>query len=164
MRNGFAVVRPPGHHAENSQAMGFCFFNSVAIAAKFLQQRLRVRKIFIFDWVSANWFECCYILLCVCMCGCVYIYGIGGSRRLISYRTFITVTGRNRCSTMILGFCTYPYIGTMTATSFQAPVVLQSAGPAKASAITSTLLFPVDFSLQWEMPNTWLPSGRLSCP
>ncbi|KAK6619804.1 hypothetical protein RUM44_006203 [Polyplax serrata] len=50
MRNGFAVVRPPGHHAENSQAMGFCFFNSVAIAAKFLQQRLRVRKIFIFDW------------------------------------------------------------------------------------------------------------------
>lgn len=52
MKNGFAVVRPPGHHAENSQAMGFCFFNSVAIAAKLLQQRLRVRKIFIFDWVS----------------------------------------------------------------------------------------------------------------
>ncbi|EEB14313.1 histone deacetylase 7A, putative [Pediculus humanus corporis] len=50
MKNGFAVVRPPGHHAENSQAMGFCFFNSVAIAAKLLQQRLRVRKILIFDW------------------------------------------------------------------------------------------------------------------
>lgn len=52
MKNGFAVVRPPGHHAEASQAMGFCFFNSVAIAARLLQQRLRVRKIFILDWVS----------------------------------------------------------------------------------------------------------------
>lgn len=31
---------PPGHHAEPDQAMGFCFFNSVAIAAKLLRQRL----------------------------------------------------------------------------------------------------------------------------
>lgn len=52
MKNGFAVVRPPGHHAEASQAMGFCFFNSVAVTARLLQQRLRVRKIFILDWVS----------------------------------------------------------------------------------------------------------------
>ncbi|KAL0267877.1 UNVERIFIED_CONTAM: hypothetical protein PYX00_010026 [Menopon gallinae] len=50
MKNGFAVVRPPGHHAEASQAMGFCFFNSVAVTARLLQQRLRVRKIFILDW------------------------------------------------------------------------------------------------------------------
>lgn len=51
MKNGFAVVRPPGHHAEPSQAMGFCFFNSVAIAAKLLLQRLRLNKILILDWV-----------------------------------------------------------------------------------------------------------------
>ncbi|XP_012285218.1 histone deacetylase 4 isoform X3 [Orussus abietinus] len=50
IRNGFAVVRPPGHHAETNQAMGFCFFNSVAIAAKLLQQKLDTRKILILDW------------------------------------------------------------------------------------------------------------------
>ncbi|XP_024939817.1 histone deacetylase 4 isoform X4 [Cephus cinctus] len=50
IKNGFAVVRPPGHHAETNQAMGFCFFNSVAIAAKLLQQKLDTRKIMILDW------------------------------------------------------------------------------------------------------------------
>uniref|UniRef100_A0A3Q4BNQ0 Histone deacetylase n=1 Tax=Mola mola TaxID=94237 RepID=A0A3Q4BNQ0_MOLML len=50
LKNGFAVVRPPGHHAEESTAMGFCFFNSVAITAKLLQQKLGVGKILILDW------------------------------------------------------------------------------------------------------------------
>ncbi|KAK9501749.1 hypothetical protein O3M35_012421 [Rhynocoris fuscipes] len=50
IKNGFAVVRPPGHHAEISQAMGFCFFNSVAIATRILQQRLDLRRILIVDW------------------------------------------------------------------------------------------------------------------
>ncbi|XP_030196592.1 histone deacetylase 5 isoform X3 [Gadus morhua] len=49
LKNGFAVVRPPGHHAEESTAMGFCFFNSVAITARLLQQKLGV-KILIVDW------------------------------------------------------------------------------------------------------------------
>uniref|UniRef100_A0A674PBN7 histone deacetylase n=1 Tax=Takifugu rubripes TaxID=31033 RepID=A0A674PBN7_TAKRU len=50
LKNGFAVVRPPGHHATHSSPLGFCFFNSVAIAAKQLQQRLNVSKILIVDW------------------------------------------------------------------------------------------------------------------
>lgn len=52
LKNGFAVVRPPGHHAEPDLAMGFCFFNSLAIAAKMLRQRLgdRVSRILIVDW------------------------------------------------------------------------------------------------------------------
>ncbi|KAJ8345478.1 hypothetical protein SKAU_G00296710, partial [Synaphobranchus kaupii] len=50
LKNGFAVVRPPGHHAEESTAMGFCFFNSVAITAKLLRQKLSVEKILIVDW------------------------------------------------------------------------------------------------------------------
>uniref|UniRef100_A0A4W2DBM5 Histone deacetylase n=1 Tax=Bos indicus x Bos taurus TaxID=30522 RepID=A0A4W2DBM5_BOBOX len=47
--NGFAVVRPPGHHAEESTAMGFCFFNSVAITAKYLRDQLNISKILIVD-------------------------------------------------------------------------------------------------------------------
>ncbi|KAM3877942.1 histone deacetylase 7-like [Diretmus argenteus] len=50
LKNGYAVVRPPGHHATRSSPMGFCFFNSVAIAAKQLQQKLNVSKILIVDW------------------------------------------------------------------------------------------------------------------
>ncbi|XP_065340018.1 histone deacetylase 4 isoform X7 [Cloeon dipterum] len=50
IKNGFAVVRPPGHHAEPSQAMGFCFFNSIAIAARQLQQRFDMERILILDW------------------------------------------------------------------------------------------------------------------
>ncbi|XP_075997062.1 histone deacetylase 7-like [Genypterus blacodes] len=50
LKNGFAVVRPPGHHATHSAPLGYCFFNSVAIAAKQLQQKLNVSKILIVDW------------------------------------------------------------------------------------------------------------------
>ncbi|XP_060128115.1 histone deacetylase 7 isoform X3 [Zootoca vivipara] len=50
LKNGFAVVRPPGHHADPSTAMGFCFFNSVAIAARQLQQKGKISKILIVDW------------------------------------------------------------------------------------------------------------------
>lgn len=51
IKNGFAVVRPPGHHAEAQQAMGFCFFNSVAIAAKQLRLKHKMERILILDWV-----------------------------------------------------------------------------------------------------------------
>lgn len=50
LKNGFAVIRPPGHHAEESVAMGFCFFNSVAITAKLLRQKMNVGRILIVDW------------------------------------------------------------------------------------------------------------------
>ncbi|XP_044151860.1 histone deacetylase 5 isoform X10 [Bufo gargarizans] len=50
LKNGFAVIRPPGHHAEESVAMGFCFFNSVAIAAKLLRQKMNIGRILIVDW------------------------------------------------------------------------------------------------------------------
>ncbi|XP_054163857.1 histone deacetylase 4-like isoform X2 [Oppia nitens] len=49
-KNGFAVVRPPGSHAEHQQAMGFCFFNSIAIAIKQLQLKLKMERILVVDW------------------------------------------------------------------------------------------------------------------
>jgi acetoin utilization deacetylase AcuC-like enzyme len=47
--NGFAPVRPPGHHAERDRAMGFCLFNNVAVAAAWLRQR-GVGRVAIIDW------------------------------------------------------------------------------------------------------------------
>ncbi len=35
VRNGFALVRPPGHHAEKNRAMGFCLFNNIALTARY---------------------------------------------------------------------------------------------------------------------------------
>ncbi|KAG0301146.1 Histone deacetylase hda1, partial [Linnemannia gamsii] len=48
--NGVAIVRPPGHHAEPDEAGGFCLYNNVAIAARFLQKEHGLKKIFILDW------------------------------------------------------------------------------------------------------------------
>ena len=48
--NAFCAVRPPGHHAENDEAMGFCFFNNIAIGAKYLQQQYGIKKVAIADW------------------------------------------------------------------------------------------------------------------
>ncbi|ESQ31827.1 hypothetical protein EUTSA_v10003787mg [Eutrema salsugineum] len=50
---GFAIVRPPGHHAEADEAMGFCLFNNVAVAASYLLNErpdLGIKKILIVDW------------------------------------------------------------------------------------------------------------------
>jgi len=46
----FCAVRPPGHHAEADRAMGFCFFNSVAIAARYIQRQYGVQRVLIVDW------------------------------------------------------------------------------------------------------------------
>ena len=48
--NAFCAVRPPGHHAERDKAMGFCYFNNVAIAARYLQIKWGIRKVGIIDF------------------------------------------------------------------------------------------------------------------
>ena len=50
VRNAFSAMRPPGHHAERAQAMGFCFFNNVAIAARHAQQAHGAERVAIVDW------------------------------------------------------------------------------------------------------------------
>ena len=48
--NAFCLVRPPGHHATPEKGMGFCLFNNVAIAAKYIQSRYSLDRIVIIDW------------------------------------------------------------------------------------------------------------------
>ena len=48
--NAFCAVRPPGHHAEVDSAMGFCYFNNVAVAARFLQGHWGIQRVGIIDF------------------------------------------------------------------------------------------------------------------
>jgi len=50
VEHAFCAIRPPGHHAESDRAMGFCLFNNVAIAARYLQRRHGVARVLIVDW------------------------------------------------------------------------------------------------------------------
>jgi acetoin utilization deacetylase AcuC-like enzyme len=48
--NAFCAVRPPGHHAEFDSAMGFCFFNNIALAAEFLSREMGFQRVLIVDF------------------------------------------------------------------------------------------------------------------
>ena len=50
IKNGFALIRPPGHHAEPGRGMGFCIFNNIAITAAYLQKNYGLNRILIFDF------------------------------------------------------------------------------------------------------------------
>lgn len=50
VHNALAIVRPPGHHAEASQAQGFCFFNNIAVGAEHLLRNHGLRRILVVDW------------------------------------------------------------------------------------------------------------------
>jgi acetoin utilization deacetylase AcuC-like enzyme len=50
LKNAFALIRPPGHHAEKNRAMGYCLFNHVALGARYAQRKLGLKRILIADW------------------------------------------------------------------------------------------------------------------
>jgi len=51
VKNAFCAVRPPGHHAQNSgHEQGFCFYNNIAIAARYIQEEYSYKNILIIDW------------------------------------------------------------------------------------------------------------------
>jgi acetoin utilization deacetylase AcuC-like enzyme len=50
IRNAFCAVRPPGHHATADRGMGFCVFNNIAIAARYLQKKHGLARVLIVDW------------------------------------------------------------------------------------------------------------------
>lgn len=52
LHNAFCLIRPPGHHALRERAMGFCFYNNLAIGAKYLRKKFpeKIKKVLIIDW------------------------------------------------------------------------------------------------------------------
>lgn len=48
--NGISITRPPGHHCEYAKPMGFCYFNSVAVAVNYLKEKDLCKRILIVDW------------------------------------------------------------------------------------------------------------------
>ena len=50
VNNAFCAIRPPGHHAGNNGFAGFCFYNNVAIAARYAQMKHNLQKVLIVDW------------------------------------------------------------------------------------------------------------------
>ncbi|CAE6460153.1 unnamed protein product [Rhizoctonia solani] len=50
VRNSFAIVRPPGHHAEPDEHMGFCFYNNVAVATRVILNETPIQRVLILDW------------------------------------------------------------------------------------------------------------------
>lgn len=50
VKNAFCAIRPPGHHAANNGEFGFCFYNNVAVAARYAQQKHGLEKVLIVDW------------------------------------------------------------------------------------------------------------------
>ncbi|MBD3254626.1 MAG: histone deacetylase [Candidatus Lokiarchaeota archaeon] len=50
IKNGFALVRPPGHHTNSYKCAGFCIFNNIAIATEYLFREKNVKKVAIIDW------------------------------------------------------------------------------------------------------------------
>ncbi|XP_015795163.1 histone deacetylase 6 isoform X2 [Tetranychus urticae] len=49
-QNGFAIIRPPGHHAAKDNVSGFCIFSNVAIAAKYAIKKYNLKRVMILDW------------------------------------------------------------------------------------------------------------------
>jgi histone deacetylase 6 len=62
LKKTFAIVRPPGHHAEPDEHMGFCLFNNVAVGARVVQQLTPLKRIMILDWLV-----CLHYLHCMLM-------------------------------------------------------------------------------------------------
>ncbi len=50
VKNAFCAVRPPGHHSSRDRGMGFCVYNNVAIAARYVQKKYNVKRVLIVDW------------------------------------------------------------------------------------------------------------------
>ena len=50
IQNGFAIIRPPGHHAMHDEPNGYCYFNHAAVVARVAMEKYKLERILIVDW------------------------------------------------------------------------------------------------------------------
>ena len=54
IQNGFAIIRPPGHHAMHDEPNGYCYFYNAAICAKVAIDKYKLKRVLIVDWDVSN--------------------------------------------------------------------------------------------------------------
>jgi acetoin utilization deacetylase AcuC-like enzyme len=54
--NGFAIIRPPGHHAMHDEPNGYCYFNNAAVLAKLALEKYNMKRVVIIDWDGERFF------------------------------------------------------------------------------------------------------------
>lgn len=121
---------------------GFCYFNSVAIAAKQLQHKLSVSKVLIVDWVGSLCWLCppAGVLFCFPYCKCIHMYSILLPLSQPAVRTSTMATAPRKCSTATQASSTSRCIATTMATS----------SPA-AGRLLRWVELPLVFIAQWEI-------------
>lgn len=134
MANAVAVVRPPGHHAEEGEAMGFCIYNNVAVAAAAALELPEVHRVLIVDWdvyvQSVQW-------------SWAWAWATGGTTVVVTrpasacvaHATGTMATARSTCSTTTPTCCTSPSTATTTACS--TPAAPTPRGPRLAPVVVS---------------------------
>lgn len=88
--NGFAIIRPPGHHAMHDEPNGYCYFNNAAVVAKLAIDKYKLERVLIIDWDGLFILNCFYLLF--------------HFNKLVYYLKFITAKELNFNFTMTLGY------------------------------------------------------------
>lgn len=135
MANAVAVVRPPGHHAEEGEAMGFCIYNNVAVAAAAALELPEVHRVLIVDWdvyvqsVQWSWARAW------ATGGTTVVVVTRPASACVAHATGTMATARSTCSTTTPTCCTSPSTATTTACS--TPAAPTPRGPRLAPVVVS---------------------------
>lgn len=113
--NGFALVRPPGHHAMQSEFCGYCVFNNAAIAASHALNHGVKRWVWLY--------QCEYVCVCICACvrvhACVSVLWNARIRRPVQAPLALPMWGSKKKKNLLL---LYPVVALLALHSVRLPL------------------------------------------